>query len=403
MFYNDNDVIAAFQKVGVPLADAREYEHFGCNWAGLGKNSCWMTQAPRSSQFSPDSTPEEKERLKESYYRTRRVNGWTQDFTEVAHELNRKSTPPESIDEFYAAFNKRVQDFITFKLENLKEELDVRNRHPSAMLTMGDCFRVPPIETATANNASAAKWHFQIQTLICFASLVDMFTAVDKLVFRDKKYTLNQLIEATDANFEGYLPVLTACRKVSKFGSDDRLSNYHAARILGDYLEIVRKSSVPYAEKYGIVLMPSIQSDTHNMRMGAASGATFDGRLAGEPFSQNSRPSFGSCVNGITGMLSSLLKLPMDGLASGSLNLDIQPKDFQGEEGVVLLGSLIKTYLDAGGLHVQVSCQDIDEFIDAQAHPEKHRDLVVRVTGYSGIFVDFSKKVQDYVIERMKQ
>lgn len=403
MFYNDNDVISAFRKVGVPLPDAREYEHFGCNWAGLGKNSCWLMSAPRSPHFSPDSTPEEKEELKESYYRTHRANGWTQDFMEVARELNEKSVPPESIDEFYAAFNERVRKFVTFKLENMKKELLVRNRHPSAVLTVGDCFRVPPIETATANNASAAKWHFQIQTLICFASLVDMFTAVDKLVFRDKKYTLSELFEAVDANFEGYLPVLTACRKVNKFGSDDELSNYHAARVLKDYLEIVQKSSVPYAEKYGIVLMPSIQSDTHNMRMGAASGATFDGRLAGEPFSQNSRPSFGSCVNGITGMFSSLLKLPMNGLASGSLNLDIQPKDFRGVGGTKLLGSLIKTYLDGGGLHVQVSCQDVGEFIDAQAHPEKHRDLVVRVTGYSGIFVDFSKQVQDYVIERMKQ
>lgn len=403
MFYNDNDVISAFRKVGVPLADAREYEHFGCNWAGLGKNSCWMLSAPRSPQFSPDASPEEKEQLKVGYHRTRRLNGWTQDFMEVARELNEKSTPPQSIDEFYSAFNERVKEFVLFKLENMEKELLVRNRHPSAILTVGDCFRVPPIEKATANNASAAKWHFQIQTLICFASLVDLFITVDRLVFRDKKYTLSQLFEAVDANFDGYPQILAACRKVKKFGSDDELSNYHAARVLGDYLDIVQKASVPYAEKYGIVLMPSIQSDTHNVRMGAASGATFDGRLAGEAFSQNSRPSFGSCVNGITGMLSSLMKLPMRGLASGSLNLDIQPKDFHGEEGAALLGSMIKTYLDGGGLHVQVSCQNVEDFIDAQIHPEKHRDLMVRVTGYSGIFVDFSKQVQDYVIERMKQ
>lgn len=102
-------------------------------------------------------------------------------------------------------------------------------------------------------------------------------------------------------------------------------------------------------------------------------------------------------------MLSSLMKLPMRGLASGSLNVDIQPKDFHGEEGATMLGSMIKTYLDGGGLHVQVSCQNVEDFIDAQIHPEKHRDLMVRVTGYSGIFVDFSKQVQDYVIERMKQ
>ena len=143
---------------------------------------------------------------------------------------------------------------------------------------MGDCLRVPPIETATANNAGAAKYYFRIQTLICFASLVDSFTAVDKLVFIDKKYTLKQLVRALDANFEGYDDVLADCKAVKKFGSDDRLSDYHAARVLSDYLDILSRLSKRYAERYGIVLMPSIQSDTRNVVMGRNLGATPDGR-----------------------------------------------------------------------------------------------------------------------------
>ena len=172
MFYNDNDVISAFRKVGVPLADAREYEHFGCNWAGLGKNSCWMLSAPRSPQFSPDASPEEKEQLKVGYHRTRRLNGWTQDFMEVARELNEKSTPPQSIDEFYSAFNERVKEFALFKVGNM-----VKRTRLSAIATRrlflpwATAIRVPPIEKAAANNASAAKWHLQVSNahLFCFA------------------------------------------------------------------------------------------------------------------------------------------------------------------------------------------------------------------------------------------
>lgn len=403
MIYNDNDVISAYEKMGLPTADARDYEHFGCNWAGLGKNSCWMSQEPRSVHFSPDMSDEERAELKIGYHRTNSLGGWTQDFMEIAKELSEKHSPLAGIEDFYEAFYKRVENFIDFKLENAKLELSVRRRHPSAILTLGDCMRIPPIETATANNSAAAGWYVHIQTFICMASVIDLFTVVDKIVFQDKKYTLNELQKAVEANFEGYDEILAACRSVKKFGSDDELSNYHAKKLLSGYLQIVRSHSAPYVKKYGIVLMPAVQSDTRNVTMGEVSGATFDGRLAGEPFSQNSRPSFGSCTGGLTGMLSSLLNLPMDELVSGALNLDIQPKDFEGESGRDMLGAIVSAYLDNGGLHVQISCQSVDELIDAQLHPEKHRDLMVRVTGYSGIFVDLSKKVQDYVIERLKQ
>lgn len=403
MFYNDNDVISAFEKMGVPAKDARDYEHFGCNWAGLGKNSCWMLMLPRSRHFSPDMTAEEREELKVNYYRTFTDGGWAEDFMIIAHELAGGSVPPRSIDDFYAAFMARVEKFIAFKLEKIKKELEVRCRHASAVITYGDCFRVPPIETGTANNASAAKWHFEIQTLVCFASLVDNFTVVDKLVYRDKKYSLQQLLAATDADYEGYDEIFADCRAVAKFGSDEQLSNYHARRVLTQYLDIMRRLAVPYARKYGIVLMPSVESDTNNIKMGSACGATFDARKAGEPFSQNMRPSFGACTSGFVGMLSALLKLPMDGLASGALNVDIQPQNYAGESGRELLGKIVAAYLDNGGLHMQISCQSVDELLDAQIHPERHRDLMVRVTGYSGIFVDMSKEMQNYVIERLKQ
>ena len=136
--------------------------------------------------------------------------------------------------------------------------------------------------------------------------------------------------------------------------------------------------------------------------MGERFGASVDGRLKGQPFSLNSRPQLGSCTGGLTGMLDALLHLPFRGFASGSLNLDVQPSMFGGEKGEKLFESILKTYFDKGGLHVQVTCQDVSELLDAQIHPENHRDLTVRVTGYSGIFVDMTKAVQDYVIARMK-
>ena len=101
-------------------------------------------------------------------------------------------------------------------------------------------------------------------------------------------------------------------------------------------------------------------------------------------------------------MLNDMLNLPRDGLVSGALNLDVNPKDFEGEEGRALFASLLATYLNRGGLHAQVSAVGIDDLIDAQNNPHLHGDLRVRITGYSGIFVDVCKTLQDDIIDRFR-
>ena len=148
--------------------------------------------------------------------------------------------------------------------------------------------------------------------------------------------------------------------------------------------------------------MPSMQSDTWHLKYGEQYCATPDGRRANTPFSQNTRPSNGSCTNGLTGMFNSMLMLPSDGLASGALNLDVDEKQFDGEEGRALFATLLAVYFNRGGLHAQVSCTGAERLLKAQEEPENYRDIRVRVTGYSGIFVDMCKRLQDDVIERFK-
>ena len=146
-----------------------------------------------------------------------------------------------------------------------------------------------------------------------------------------------------------------------------------------------------------------MQSDTWHLKYGETYGATVDGRLAGMPFSQNTKPSNGACINGITGMFNSMLHLPTDGLLSGALNLDINPDEYKGEQGVAVFGALLGEYFNRGGLHAQVTSVSADTLIEAKRSPDDHRDIRVRVTGYSGIFVDICEKLQDDIIDRMKK
>ena len=400
MIYNDADIKSGLIRAGVEPEDANDYEHFACNWCSPGPNSQWMSSAPRAVHFVPDMPEDIRKKLQVPYVRTRCPNGWPAEFVNAMHELNDRPDPPTSIDDFYDLFFQYFRDFIKMKIDNLVLELELRQRHPSKLLTLGDCINRWSIERAECKNATA-KYHFQIQTFCGIATLVDCFSAVDQLLFIDHSTTLSELVAAVDANYKGYETLLALCRKAEKFGSDGALTNRHAERIAKMSLEICYELGAEAVKKYKLFLMPSLQGDTWHLKMGAICGATPNGRLAGEPFTQSSRPANGSCKKGLTAMFSSLLHLPFDQYTSGSLNLDVQPENFAGEEGRILFGKLLGNYFNRGGLHAQVSCVSVDDLKDAQIHPENHRDLLVRITGYSGVFVDMCETIQNDVIARM--
>ena len=152
--------------------------------------------------------------------------------------------------------------------------------------------------------------------------------------------------------------------------------------------------------KNGIIHLPSLQCDTTHLKCCVRLGATHDGRLSGEVFSQNSNPAPGSQKCGITGMLGALAKMPFNRLVSGALNVDVNPKDYEGDEGLDRFASVLGTYFNSGGLHAQVSAVGVEALKDAQINPQNHGDLLVRVTGYSGVFVDICKTLQDDIIRR---
>jgi formate C-acetyltransferase len=99
-------------------------------------------------------------------------------------------------------------------------------------------------------------------------------------------------------------------------------------------------------------------------------------------------------------MLRSVAKLPLTRIHSGALNVRLRPNWFAGEEGLTRLADVLRAYFDLGGLQVQLSLVDVETLRDAQRHPERHRDLMVRITGYSAAFVDMTPSAQDEIIRR---
>lgn len=399
MFYNDKNVKSTFERIGLDGKDANNYSHFGCNWCSPGDNSAWMMSAPKSNNYDIVRTAEEAKTVDVPYMRTSSEHSWPEDFVQVMNELAERDPSLVTIEDFYTGFFARMGAFIDKKLGILSLELSLRKRAPSTAITFGDAFFRDSIKNAECFSASA-KYHFELQAFQMFGTVADCFIAVDQLVMIEKKLTLRRLADAVAANFDGYADVLALCRNAQKYGMDTELSNKHVKRLSHTASDLVIEKNRPYFEKEGLFLVPCMQSDTWHLKYGEGYGATPDGRLAYTPFSQNSRPSNGACTGGICAMFNSMLCLPKDGLVSGALNLDVDPGEYRGENGKKIFSALLASYFNRGGLHAQVSFADVDALIDARKNPHLHRDLRVRVTGYSGIFVDFCERLQDDVIKR---
>ena len=400
MFYNDTDIINAYEEMGLPSSDARNYAHFGCNWPSAGDNSAWMCNPPRAIHLRPDMPQEEKGLLNVSYNRIRSSSphGFVEEFMTVMRKLADEGA--QSIEDFYREFSKSIESFLDFKLAYLSRELNARKKRPSSILTYADCFLSEPMKQGISFAAGASEYYYELQSIQGLGTLIDCFITVDELVFKRKAVSLKTLFEATEANFEGYEVLHAMCLSVDKYGSDTPLSNYHAKRITETYVKLIQQKSRPYFEREKLFLEPCLQSDTWHLKWGKIFGATPDGRLAGKPFSHNTRPSAGACKNGLTGMFNSMLNIPFEKYMSGSLNVDLQRKDFGGDEGLEIFSALFGSYFNGGGLHAQVSVNNAEELIDAQKDPDSHRDLRVRVTGYSGVFVDICEELQNDIIER---
>ena len=402
MFYNDTNIKKGLRRMGLPEEDIHDYIHFGCNWPSIGTKAAWMQGGPSSVKYKAFHSEEERIAFQNApYMRTAGKYGWPEVFVNLMREFSTRDPETVSIDNFYDAFRERMSAFIDRKLARAKNEMEIRQRKPAAVMTFGDAFFRDSVKNAECFSAGA-KYHFELQSFQMFGTVVDCFITVDRLVFLDKILTMEELLRAVDANFEGYGEILALCRKVEKYGSDTPFSNAHVRRLSRLASDLIFEKNQPYLRDYGLLLLPCMQSDTWHLKYGEKYTATPNGRLAYTPYSQNSRPSNGACINGLSAMLNSMLNLPAGGFLSGALNLDIDPRQFSGESGREMLASMLAVYFNKGGLHAQISAANVEDLIDAKAHPDRHRDLRVRVTGYSGIFVDICSRLQDDIIERFR-
>jgi formate C-acetyltransferase len=230
------------------------------------------------------------------------------------------------------------------------------------------------------------------------ATTADSLAAIKKLVFEEGKLSLNQIVEMLKVNFDGYENIRQMLiNRAPKYGNDDDYVDLLAREVAGTYCREVEK----YKTLRGGVFSPGMYPATAHVPMGMAVGATPDGRFAGTPLNDGVSPCQGRDILGPTASMKSVAKIDHVLVSNGTLlNMKFNPTSLQGNRSIDKFMSLIKSYFNLGGMHVQFNVISADTLRKAQSEPEKYRDLVVRVAGYSAFFTGLDKSIQDEIISR---
>jgi len=228
-------------------------------------------------------------------------------------------------------------------------------------------------------------------------TMTDALTALKKHVFEDKTISLPDFVGAMETNFEGNDELLyKLLYKTPKYGNDDEAADEQLVDVFNIYYDAVKGHKSPRGAEYRINLLPT----TCHVYFGSVMHASADGRKAGLPVSEGISPVQGSDKNGPTSVVKSAAKIDQLNTGGTLLNQKFSPNFFEDDTAIRKVSGLVRSYFRMNGHHIQFNVVDASTLRDAQKHPEKYRNLIVRVAGYSDYFNDLGLDLQNEIIER---
>lgn len=301
----------------------------------------------------------------------------------------------KSFEELADAFKKQLHYFIDIKIKgnNVIEKL-YANLMPCPFLsiTVSDC-----IANGQDYNAGGARYNTRYIQGVGIGTITDSLSSIKYHVFDNKELTMDMMIEIIDSNYEGYENYRQKfLNNTPKYGNDNDYADNIMKEVFNMYYNEVNGRPTAAGGTYRIDMLPT----TCHVYFGSVIGATPDGRLAYQPLSEGISPVQGADKFGPTAALKSAAK--MDHLRTGGtlLNQKFTPKLLEGDEGIDNLAHLIRGYFKLDGHHIQFNVVSAATLREAQRDPEKYKNLIVRVAGYSDYFCDLNRNLQDEIISR---
>ncbi|MFA7424872.1 MAG: trans-4-hydroxy-L-proline dehydratase [Desulfosarcinaceae bacterium] len=296
---------------------------------------------------------------------------------------------------FFDAWRRQLAHFIDIKIRGNNAIEQINGRYmpvPFLSLLIDDC-----IANGLDYNAGGARYNTSYIQGVGLGSTTDALTAVRHHVFDQGTVRLTELKQALAADFEGFEDLRRRLlNETPKYGNDDEAADAVLREVFEAYYAAVNGRPNARGGVHRVNLLPT----TCHVYFGSVIGALPDGRKAGQPLSEGISPVQGADRNGPTAVVRSASKI--DHLRTGGtlLNQKFLPQVLADDTGIRKLGQLVRGYFRMDGHHIQFNVVDADTLREAQRHPENHRDLIVRVAGYSDYFVDLTPALQEEIIRR---
>ncbi len=303
-----------------------------------------------------------------------------------------------TFDELYEAFEKQLRYFIDVKIKgNIVIERLWAEYLPAPFMSLliDDC-----IQNGKDYNNGGARYNSSYIQGVGMGSITDSLTALKYHVFDKKSLALQEMFIALKSNFDGSEQLRRILvEETPKYGNDDDYADDILRRVFESYFENIDGRPNTKGGHFRVNLLPT----TCHVYFGSVVGALPDGRKAGEPLSEGISPVQGADRKGPTSVLKSAAKI--DHLRTGGtlLNQKFTPQVLADEEGLIKLAHLIRSYFKMDGHHIQFNVVTAETLRKAQKEPEKYKDLIVRVAGYSDYFVDLGIELQNEIIRRTEQ
>lgn len=225
----------------------------------------------------------------------------------------------------------------------------------------------------------------------------DSIAAVKKAVFEDKKCTSEELLSALEADFNGYSELRNYLLACPKMGNNDDYIDEYASVLMDIFVSVFKE----YTNEHGGILRAGTGSAMYYVWSAADVGATPDGRLSGTPFGASFSPSLTAKLNGPISYIKSFTKYDLTKIINGGpVTMEIHDNTFRNPDGIKKVAALVKTFIDLGGHQLQLNSINRDILLDAQKNPEAHKNLIVRVWGWSGYFNELDIEYQNHIIKR---
>jgi len=383
-FFNDMVGVPSLISCGVPLYEARDYVISGCVEA-VPPCCNGMTNAAMSNLAKA--------------FELALHNGICQ---LTGKQLGPKTGDPrdfKSIDDLLEAFRIQVRAYVREMVAALHIIERIHAEYhplPYFSLVLDDC-----LDKGVDVTAGGARYNFTGPQAVGLADVANSLAAVKKLVFEEKKISMEQLLEALHKNFEGKEAFRQELmNRVPKWGNDDDYVDSLASEVAKIYCNEVSQ----YKNTRGGIYRPGIYSLSANVSFGMHVSALPSGRLSTAPLAEGISPFQGTDIYGPTGVVKSAAKLDHEIITNGTiLNQKFTPRLISDDIGKRAMLDLIRSYFDLGGWHIQFNVVSAETLRAAQRDPDAYKGLIIRVAGYSAFFIELDKTVQDDIIARTEQ